>query len=274
MRGLKGKVAIVTGATGSVGIAIARRLSQEGAAVVGLGRSLDAGEVAAAELRAAGGSAEFIGCDVAVEADVTHSVARTVAAHGRLDILVNNAAAIDRIRAGEERSVADEAPETFEWILRVGVHGPFLLAKHSLPHLVGGGGGSIVNVSSVAGMKAHPGMTAYGPSKAALEALSRQIAVDYGPARVRSNVVMIGTVRNSQNGYLYDHPEVAPALMGNQMLQREGSPHDVAAAVAFLTSDDAAHITAAVLPVDGGSSVKASVPNISNVYAARRGEAR
>ena len=189
MRGLRGKVAVVTGATQTMGEAIARRLAAEGARVVGFGRSAERGHAVAERITADGGSATFVEGDITDDSDVHALVDRAMASFGRLDIVVNNAAAVELIRNGAECGVVDEPATVFEWQFKVGLYGPLRLAQLAIPHMVRGGGGAFVTISSHGGHRAFPGMTSYGPAKAAAEALSRQIAVDYGAQNIRSNCV-------------------------------------------------------------------------------------
>ncbi|MGE0387885.1 MAG: SDR family NAD(P)-dependent oxidoreductase [Gammaproteobacteria bacterium] len=266
MRGLNGKVAIVTGATQSMGVAIAARLAEEGAIVIGCGRSADRGEAAAQAIRARGARAEFLRADVGVEADVRSVVEVAARIHGRIDIVVNNAAAIDHIRGGGERPTAEETDEALDRHLRVGLYGPLWFARHALAHMRAHGG-AFVHLSSQAAMRAVPGMPAYASAKAALEALSRQMAVDFAAHGIRSNVVRVGAIQVEQNARLHEHPIAGPEMRANQILQRPGRPEDIAAAVAFLASDDAGFMTGTVLDVDGGTGAKMRVPAISATYA-------
>ncbi len=267
MRGLRGKVAIVTGATKTMGATIAERLIDEGVSIVGTGRSATEGEQVATALRARGGHAVFVAGDITDPAALDELVDAAVSTFGRLDIVVNNAAAIDVIRAGGERRVVDESFEVFDHMIKVGLYGPFLLAQRAIPHMLATGGGSFVNISSVVASSAQRGATGYAPSKAALESLTRQIAVDYGAEGIRANAVVTGAIRVAQNGYLHDHPVVGAAIREHvQILPRSGVAGDIAAAVAFLASDDAAFITGATLNVDGGALVKHTVPDMSEFW--------
>jgi NAD(P)-dependent dehydrogenase (short-subunit alcohol dehydrogenase family) len=255
--GLGDKVAVVTGATQTMGTAIARRLAAEGAHVVGFGRSAERGHAVAARLTADGGSALFVEGDITNEVDVQTLVDRAVATFGRLDIVVNNAAAVELIRTGVETGVADEPAAAFEWQFKVGLYGPLRLAQLAIPHMVRGGGGAFVTISSQGGHRAFPGMTSYGPVKAAAEALSRQIAVDYGDRNIRSNCIVVGSIRVEQNEHVHDDPVLGAQLRDMQMLPAAGSPEHIASAVAFLAGDDAEFITGVALPVDGGLMAKA-----------------
>lgn len=268
MRGLNGKVALITGASKNIGRAIFERLASEGVTVMGLGRRLDLGTTVAASIRAAGGRADFIECDVTDEAQVRAAVARTVAAFGGIDIVVNNAAATHIIRAGNAHAAVDESLETFDQFMRVGVYAPFLFAKYAIPEMIQRGGGVFVNISSIAAVSAIKGFTAYGPSKAALEALTNQIAVDYGHQGIRAVALRVGPIRTDESQVVHDHPEAGPMLRDTQMLTaRIGVPADVASAVVFAASDEASFVTGSVLSVDAGQASKKNMPDLQAVFS-------
>lgn len=270
MRGLNGKVALITGAAKNIGKAIYKRLGAEGVAVMGAARSLDIGAGVAAEVRATGGRADFLACDVTDPDQVRAAIDRTVETFGGLDIVVNNAAATHIMRAGDEHSIIEESLETFDRFMKVGVYAPFLFAKYALPGMIERGGGVFVNISSIAAVKAQIGSTVYGPSKAALEQLTNQIAVDYGPKGVRAVSVRVGMIRTDENHLIHDHPIVGPGMRKSQMIGRSGTPDDIADAVAFLASDEASFITGAVLTVDAGHCVMQAMPDTSAVFHAAK----
>jgi NAD(P)-dependent dehydrogenase (short-subunit alcohol dehydrogenase family) len=111
-----------------------------------------------------------------------------------------------------------------------------------------------------------PGLPSYSTSKAALEGLSRQVALDYGEGGIRSNCIVVGAIRNSRNARLHEHPEAGPALRQTQILQRPGVAEDVASMVAFLASDESGFITGEALPVDGGAQIKHLMPDLGKVF--------
>jgi NAD(P)-dependent dehydrogenase (short-subunit alcohol dehydrogenase family) len=265
MKGLDGKVAIVTGATKAMGEAIAARLATEGIRIVGCGRSVAQGESVAERITAAGNHAVFITADVSREEDVQATVAQAVTSFGRVDIIVNNAAPIDVVQS-DDKQVVDMSTEVFQHILRTGLFGPFWFFKYGIPEMLKVGGGSFVSVSSLASTLAIRGLPAYGVSKAALEALSRQVAVDYADQGIRSNSVLLGRIATPDNAKSVEHPVVGPALRQLPMLPRLGTPEEVASMVAFLASDEASYVTGALLPVDGGASVKAPLPDMRTAY--------
>jgi NAD(P)-dependent dehydrogenase (short-subunit alcohol dehydrogenase family) len=252
-----GKVVIVTGATKAMGATIATRFGNDGAAVVGVGRSVEEGEGVARSIRDRGGEALFVQADVSDEAEVEGAVAAAVDHFGSVDIIVNNAAPMRGDGADDHpKALADLPTEHFDWQMKVCVYGPFWFAKYGIPHMVAAGGGSIVNISSGAAARGVRAGGGYGPAKAALEALGRGLAVDYGPLHIRVNTVRLGAIRVPGNAGLHDNPAFAAALQEARIVPREGTPADVAAMVAFLASDESGFITGEVFVVDGGAAAK------------------
>jgi NAD(P)-dependent dehydrogenase (short-subunit alcohol dehydrogenase family) len=237
---LQGRVAIVTGAASGIGRAIAARFAREGAHVV-LGDIDDAGgRQAAAEIRAGGGHAVFVPCDVAVDADAGRLAAAAVDAYGRLDILVNNAA--DLTPYG---NIQECALEDWNRSLAVGLTGTFLCARHALPHMPAGG--SIVNIASVGGVLPFVGQASYVAVKGAVIQLTRSMALDFGPRGIRVNAIAPGAIETRPLPEMLVRRQIARSPLG-----RKGRPEEVAAAAVFLCSEEAAFVTGVCLPVDGG----------------------
>ena len=260
MRGLTGRVVVVTGASQEMGEAIGLRLVNEGAIVIGTGRSAERGEAVARRLVDAGGDAHFLAGDVTVESDVQRVVNFAHDRYGRVDAVVNNAAAVDLIRGGHEKRVDEESLEMFERQVQVNLIGPFLMARTVLPGMVERRRGAFVGVSAWNATRAVPAVTGYAVSKAALEALDRQIARDYGAFGIRANSVLVGMIRVQANRAMHDSalgPEIRDKV---QILPTVGEPDDIAAAVAFLASDDAKFITGTTLAVEGGAIAKGGFP--------------
>jgi hypothetical protein len=248
---LSGKVAIVTGAGLGIGRGIAAVLAREGARVVVANRDRrPTGEEAAAAIRAQGGEAIAIRCDVSDESDVRRLVDQTVARFGRLDILVNNAA------IGVYKTVEELTVEEWDLCLDTNLKGMFLCSKHSIPHMRRAGGGSIVSISSVHAFRTTASCSPYAATKAGQVALTRAMALDYARERIRVNAVCPGWTRSALVQGIFD-ASGDPARMERTVADRQpmgriGEPEDIGKAVAYLCSDDAAFVTGTTLVVDGG----------------------
>ncbi|WP_333770166.1 SDR family NAD(P)-dependent oxidoreductase [Streptomyces sp. IBSBF 2435] len=237
---------IVTGSARGIGEATARRFAAEGAGVLIADIDEEGAERTAASIRAAGGRAEARGCDVADRTSVDAAVARAVAAFGTLDVLVNNA-----YRCGDHRpDFADEDDEEWRLDLDVSLVGAMRCTRAALPHLAAAPGrrGAVVNIGSVNGIS-YFGNHSYSAAKAGLMSLTRTLAVHAAPSGVRVNLVAPGTIRTPA----WEGKEsVLDAAGPLYPLGRIGEPADIAGAVTFLASSDAAWITGVTLPVDGG----------------------
>lgn len=254
---LDGKVAIVTGAAGDIGSETVALMLARGASVVGV----DADAAALARLRATVGSAAAF---LAVQADVTQEpavagyVEAALSAFGRVDVLFNNAGV-----AGGPSAAWRLTPEVtkadFQAIFAVNVTGVFLGMKHAIPAMLATGGGSIVNTSSVAGLRPGPGQIAYSASKAAVIGMTRTAALEWGEKGIRVNCVNPGPLEGRMMEEIaagmatWRAGAEPPGLRGPMIpLDRWGLASEVAGLVVFLASDQAAFVTGAVHPVDGG----------------------
>lgn len=246
-----GQVALVTGAAGGIGFAIAGRLASEGAAVL----MTDVDEVrladAAEALRAEGAEVETAAADLASAQDRARLVPVALAHWNRLDILVNNAAF-----HGERRAFTEASEEEFERIFAVNVTATAVLCRAAAGPMQEQGAGAIINIGSIQADLPVPTYAAYVASKGAIAALTRALAVELAP-RIRVNAVLPGVIAtDSFKQTLAERATVSkPASMTAALLGREGHTAEVAAAVAFLASAEAAFITGAALPVDGGRSI-------------------
>jgi len=244
---LAGKAAIVTGAARGQGAGVARRFAAEGAKVALLDVLDEAGAAVTAEIVRTGATARFIHCDLTDEAQIRTAIGAAAAEFGGLDVLYNNAAVIKYFR-----KVADLPTEEWDRTMAINLRGPFLCAKHALPHLVQRGG-TIINVSSHGAVQASPiGIADYGVTKGGLITLTRYLAAEYGCDGVRANCIMPGPVPTDLNAMFLDVPEARQQAEAMIPLGRVGSIEDIASAAVFLASDEAKWITGAVLPVDGG----------------------
>jgi meso-butanediol dehydrogenase/(S,S)-butanediol dehydrogenase/diacetyl reductase len=253
---LAGRVALVTGGGSGIGAAIARALVDAGARVCVTGRRIEALRATVESLPS--GAAVACAGDVSNERDARQMVDTASAlGDGRLHVLVNNAAApvngtIETVDLAGWRRALD-----------VNLTGPMLIMRCALPALRAAGASAVVNVSSVAALAGNPGITPYATTKAALLALTRQCALDFGADGIRVNAICPGWVRTEMSELQMDglaarrggdREEAFAAVIAHQPIRRVADPAEIADAVVFLASDRAAFITGAVLPIDGGST--------------------
>ena len=246
---LKERVAIVTGAAAGIGKGVAEVFSREGAKVMLVDWNDETGRNSADEIRRAGGEAIFVKCDVSNEDQVKQVVQTTLETYRKIDLLVNNAG------VGTYTSVLDTTSESWDRCLAINLKSVFLFSKHVIPHMQALGKGAIVNMSSVHSRSTVNGVAPYAASKGAITALTRNMAIDYGPT-IRVNSIAPGWVWTPLIEHLfqqYDDPKaMIKKVEDRQVLKRMGTPTDVGNAAAFLASDEAAFITGAQLFVDGG----------------------
>jgi NAD(P)-dependent dehydrogenase (short-subunit alcohol dehydrogenase family) len=249
---LRDQVAIVTGGAKGIGGATARRLAEEGATVLIADVDMEAADANAARIREAGGAVETLRTDVTVPRDLERMVERAILYWSRLDILVNNAVAPYE-RGGAEQ-VSEEGWDAGMALL---VKSMFLAVKYAVPELRRSGGGSIVNVSSVHGLLQAPGRLVYEVGKTAVIGLTRQLATEYGPDGIRVNAICPGHILTERLQARWEgNPGGLRFFERQYPLRRCGTPLDVANAIAFLCSDQAAFITGHALVVDGGLTVQ------------------
>jgi NAD(P)-dependent dehydrogenase (short-subunit alcohol dehydrogenase family) len=243
---LTGRVAVVTGAGGGIGAGIAQALSAVGATVVLLDRNAAAAEAMAATIRAAGGQADAVACDVSDGDDVTRAAAQSQALRGPCDILVNN--------AGFQSPGQMERLPAADWnaVLAVNLTGYFLCAQAFGAQMLPRRTGAVVHIASISGSSPQGYSGAYSVSKAGVIMLSQQLATEWGPSGVRSNVVSPGLIRTPMTREFYDTPGVLAARQALVPLRRIGAPDDIANAVVFLVSDRASYVTGTEITVDGG----------------------
>ena len=249
MSSMKDKVIIVTGASSGIGRATALRFAIDRATVVLVARSNDALQLLADEIAEAGGNAKVIACDLLEEASVERVIKETVDEYGGIDVVVN-AAGIIQSGSVETTSLAD-----WDRMMAINVRSPFYLMQLAMPHLLERGG-NVVNVSSVTGVRAFPGVVAYCTSKAAMDQLTHCVALEMAPKGVRINAVNPGVVvTNLHKAGGMDEDAYAAFLEHSKTthpLGRAGEADEVASLIYFLASPDAGWITGVSMPIDGG----------------------
>lgn len=247
---VKDRVAIVTGSAMGIGAGIASVLAREGAKVVVADVNEEEGRGTADRLRGIGGEVMFIRTDVGDEAQVRALVDRTVSQHGRLHILVNNAA------IGVYTPVHETTTEAWEGCLRVNLTGPFLCSKYALPHIKASGGGAIVNIASVHAYQNVGGTAPYAASKGGLAALTRVMAIDYAKDNIRVNAICPGWIYTPLIEGIFkasgDAEGMKRQVAQRQLLGRLGTPEDIGHAVLYLVSNESSFVTGASLFVDSG----------------------
>ncbi|MBI4729494.1 MAG: SDR family oxidoreductase [Acidobacteria bacterium] len=246
---LEGKTALVTGASRGIGAAIALAYAECGADLALAARSTGDLEALAGKIAAAGRNAVPVTCDVTDPASVRACVDSAVAGLGWIDVLVNN--------AGGNRfmtPVVGTRDEGWAKNIRLNLDSVFWFCKSAGAHMVERGSGSVINISSVGGLRGSPALASYGAAKAAVVNLTRSLALEWGHAGVRANALCPGWVRTELNRNLWDNPEASAALIGAQPIKRWGETSDVVGAAIWLASDAAAYVTGATILVDGGQT--------------------
>ncbi len=243
---LEGEVALVTGGGAGIGRAIAERLAEAGAAVVVTDLDAATAEEVAAAVRAAGGSAASLACNVTDEAERLAAVEQTAAAFGSLTILVNNA-------GGGGPQPFDMPLEKFVWAYQLNVFAGFRLSQLCAPYMQAKGHGAILNISSMAGQNKNAAMTSYASSKAAVNHLTANMAFDLGPLGIRVNAIAPGAIRTHALATVLT-PQIERQMLRHTPLGRLGEPEDIANAALFLVSPAASWVSGQVLTVSGGGT--------------------
>jgi NAD(P)-dependent dehydrogenase (short-subunit alcohol dehydrogenase family) len=246
MRRLDGKTAFITGSASGIGRAIATLFAREGAFVTVADYNEEGGVETAELVAKEGGRARFIRTDVTSEENVHESIEKTVNGSGRLDVLINDAGIVHMAGA------IDTKLEDWERVMNVNLRGMFFCCKHGIPHMLKNGGGAIVNIASIGSLVSVPAQAAYNASKGGVVALSRQMAVDYGPSNVRINCIGPTATDTPLIRTAGANSRALRAIAKSHPLRRIAQPEDIAYAALFLASDEARCITGAVLPVDAG----------------------
>lgn len=251
---LDGKVAVVSGASRGIGRAIALRFAQAGAKVVVSSRKLEGVRTVADEIKAAGGEALALQAHVGRSEDVTALVTQTVETFGRVDVAVNNAATnphFGPLLAADEGQV--------EKTLDTNLKGVFRACRAVAPQMEKQGGGKIINMASVAGLRPGPGMGLYGISKAAVIMLTQVLAVELGVANIQVNAIAPGVIKTRFSRVLWQTPKIAEPILRDLPAGRFGEAEEVASLALYLASPASDFVTGAVFVVDGGQSVVATM---------------
>jgi NAD(P)-dependent dehydrogenase (short-subunit alcohol dehydrogenase family) len=253
---LDGKVALITGGGTGIGTAIAEKFVAEGARVAISGRRKSLLEKVAQSLPS--GTVSVCPGDVTRYADCERMVKHTLSFGGKIDVLINNAA-IDPGGA-----VLDLDPELWREVIDINLTGPFLMTKAALTPMISAGGGSIINISALGGLRCLPGMPAYCTSKAGLNHFTKQVALDYGPANIRCNVVCPGGTRTEMlaealtpvaEAMETDVEGVYEKMSANVPLRRIAAASEITGACVYLASEESSYMTGAVLLLDGGAAI-------------------
>ncbi len=239
-----GKIAFVTGASRGIGEAIAKRLASEGATVLAAARTADALGRVVSEIEAAGGRATAVALDLADPGSIEAAVKTALAEHGEIHVLVNNAGVT------EDNLMLRMGREAWDRVLGTNLTGVFLLTQAVVKGMVRKRYGRIVNVTSVVGLMGNAGQVNYAASKAGLVGLTKSVARELASRNITCNAVAPGFIATAMTDKMTD--EAKSKLTGQIPLGRLGTPEDVAAAVAYLASEEAAYVTGTVVNVSGG----------------------
>jgi NAD(P)-dependent dehydrogenase (short-subunit alcohol dehydrogenase family) len=254
MARLAGKVAFITGGGGGIGRATAERFAEEGAKVVVADIDAAAGETAALSARAraanSGGDGHFVHCDVTERASVEAAIAETVARYGKLDILHNNAGGSTL----QDGPVTEAPDEEFWRVIRLDLYGTFLCCKIAIPEIVKAGGGSVINMSSNVALMALPGRDCYTAAKGGIASLTRSMAVEYAPHKIRVNAIAPSVTLTERVKRLLAANKDIGKLASSHLLGL-GQPIHVANMAVYLASDEAEITTGQILSVDSGVTI-------------------
>lgn len=248
---LTGQVAIITGSSRGIGRSIAEQMARAGARVVISSRKAEPCETVAEAIRAAGGEAVAIPCNISDKTQLNALVDQTLATWGRLDILVCNAAVNPYFG-----SMAEMPEEAYDKVMNCNVKSNFLLCNMAAHHMAANKNGSIIIVSSIGGNQGSATLAAYGISKAADFSLAKNLAIEWGPRGIRANCIAPGLIKTDFSRALWENPKLLKNVEDGTPVRRIGEPEDVGGVAVFLASRAAAYITGQTLNVDGGITVK------------------
>jgi NAD(P)-dependent dehydrogenase (short-subunit alcohol dehydrogenase family) len=251
---LEDKIAIVTGTRTGIGKAIALRFAREGARVVTCIRQGKGGGDTAGEIKAAGGDALFIQCDVSIEADVINAVKKTIEVYGRLDIIVNNAG------VNFVKPFAETVTEDWDRVINTDLRGTFFFCRYGIPEMLKTGGGSIINITSVHTVAGLPEAAPYDAAKWGVVGMTKSLAVEYASRNIRVNALSPGLIETKIWEDIMNaagnKEECKGYWASNIPAGRPGTPEEVASAAVFLASDEASYCTGSNIIVDGGMTAQ------------------
>ena len=247
---LEGKVALITGSTKGIGHAIARRMAEQGAKVVISSRNQDSCDAVAAELRGKGLESIGVVCNINYKEQLENLVKAANRAFGSVDILVCNAALNPYF--GPSQDIPDAA---FDKVMQANIGSVHRLCKLTIPDMADSGGGSVIIVSSIAGLKGSESLGAYAISKAADMQIARNLAVEWGPQNIRVNCIAPGLVRTDFARALWGNPEIYQDTVSKYPLRRIGEPDEIAGAAVFLASAAGSFTTGQTIVIDGGGTI-------------------
>ena len=244
---IESKVTIITGAAQGIGLACGQRFAQEGARVVLADINTEKGEAAAESIRSSGGDAIFVGCDVGDKAQVVSLIEKTVERHGRLDVMISNAAIL------HIAGILDLEEEDYDRVVRVNLKGFFLSGQAAARQMVAqGGGGSIINMSSIQAIITLPNILTYSICKGGVKSLTVSMALALADKGIRVNAIGPGSIATDMVKQLMVDDAARDKLLSRTPLGRLGDPSEVASVALFLASDESSYITGETIYVDGG----------------------
>ena len=246
------KVAVITGGATGIGKSTAMLLARKGIKVVISGRREAVGQKAIEEIRAQGGDAAFIAADVDNETQVSQIIGFAVKKYGRLDLAVNNAGI-----SNETKTIGDSDPAKFQAMLQTNVMGVYLCMKYEIQQMLKNGGGSIVNLASIAGLNGIPYAGPYAATKHAVVGLTTSGALDYATQNIRINAVAPGAIKTDIiAGSIAQGQYDEATISAMHPMARMGNPEEIAHGIAWLLSDEASFVTGHILNIDGGFQAK------------------
>jgi len=247
---LEDKVVLITGSTKGIGKAIAMRMAEQGAKVVISSRNQDACDEVAGEIKAAGYQAIAIACNINYKEQLQALVEKTEAQLGKINVLVCNAALNPYF--GKSQDIPDEA---FDKVMRANIGSVHKLCQLAIPGMAETGGGAVIIISSIGGLKGTDALGAYAISKAADMQIARNLAVEWGPQNIRVNCIAPGLIRTDFAKALWENPEIYEATVSKYPLRRIGEPDEIAGAAVFLASSAGSFTTGQTIVIDGGGTI-------------------